>query len=413
MNIRKYFSAEQVNHGRQMELDLLKGFAIIFMVWVHVTGQMGNNDLKLPFFIVNDILGCPYAAPMFMMALGVGVCFSQRKSAARLAFRAVSIFMVGLLLNVARYVLPGYLYAQAVGHGYTGEYLFGDLFIGDILQFAAFTFLFFAFARWRKWSLGKLVMVGVSCSLLAWMLRYQSTGNESVDYICSWFWGTGEYTSFPFLGWIIFPIAGVCIGHALLHCRDKNAVYLRVSPICLLIGTAYVWYAFVTRTQYLSDAADYFLLTTVDAFFIILLGIGLLGQNALLLRLCKGWKFPMLTRLSRNINAVYCIHWTLLTFSSLFCRLFLEEYRFGFVTCCIITVVLLVASDALASLYAAKIRPALHASLLATRQHPMWQPVFKFIHTVFPQSVRRGFRALNVILFSGGVSLMPTDKNEK
>ena len=33
--IKKYFAEEQVNLGRQRELDIAKGIAIIFMVFAH------------------------------------------------------------------------------------------------------------------------------------------------------------------------------------------------------------------------------------------------------------------------------------------------------------------------------------------------------------------------------------------
>lgn len=412
MKIRDAFSSEPVNQGRQIELDLLKGFAIVFMVWVHVIGCLYCKH-SVGYSIVDDILGSPYAAPMFMIALGMGVCFSQRKSAARLAFRALAIFAIGTALNAVRYVLPYFFACQARGYPYTVERMFIDLFSVDILQFASLAFLFLAFARWRRWSLGKLALFGVQCSLLAWMLRWQSTGNVYADVICGWLWGTGDSTCFPFLGWIIFPIAGVCIGHALMHCRDKHSVYLRISPICLLVGTGYVWYAYATQSLYLSESSVYFFLTTVDAFFIILLAIGLLGQNALLVRLCRGWKFPFLTRLSRNINAIYCIHWTIVMAFSMLCLFWWPGYQFTFAQCTVMTAILLLISDALASFYASRIRPVLHAASFATRKHPMWQPVFRLFHTTVPNAISRSFRALNALLFAGGVALTAQDKTKQ
>ena len=59
------FSKDEVNTGRQVELDIAKGFAILFMIWVH-TAETFSTGTGLDYKIVENFLGGPFAAPVFM-----------------------------------------------------------------------------------------------------------------------------------------------------------------------------------------------------------------------------------------------------------------------------------------------------------------------------------------------------------
>ena len=71
------FSTSEVNTGRQVELDIAKGFAILFMVWVHTTETFGNYQ-GIGNVIVEHFLGGPFAAPVFMVCMGIGMCYAKR-----------------------------------------------------------------------------------------------------------------------------------------------------------------------------------------------------------------------------------------------------------------------------------------------------------------------------------------------
>ena len=58
------FSKDEVNTGRQIELDIAKGFAILFIVWVH-TAETFSAGTGLGYEIVDNFLGGPFAAPVF------------------------------------------------------------------------------------------------------------------------------------------------------------------------------------------------------------------------------------------------------------------------------------------------------------------------------------------------------------
>ena len=66
------FSKDEVNTGRQIELDIAKGFAILFMIWVH-TAETFSAGTGLGYEIVDNFLGGPFAAPVFMVCMGIGM----------------------------------------------------------------------------------------------------------------------------------------------------------------------------------------------------------------------------------------------------------------------------------------------------------------------------------------------------
>ena len=50
--LKKCFSNDEINTGRQDELDIVKGLAIIFMVWCHTFDSLGGHmNTPIGFFV--------------------------------------------------------------------------------------------------------------------------------------------------------------------------------------------------------------------------------------------------------------------------------------------------------------------------------------------------------------------------
>lgn len=210
------FGEKEVNTGRQVELDIAKGFAILFMVWVHTAETFGNEQ-GIGNAIV-EILGGPFAAPVFMVCMGIGMRYAKKTAAKDLAKRGAGLLFTGLILNVFRYVIPLF-----IGYAATGEtlflYTFPFLFGVDILEFAGLAFLFFALAKKFSWSDKSLAAIAVLSSLCGMLLKEMSTGFLYADQFLGYIWGNDEAeTYFPFLNWILFPVFGYLFGKLLRRC---------------------------------------------------------------------------------------------------------------------------------------------------------------------------------------------------
>lgn len=350
--LKDCFSREIVNTSRQLEIDLAKGFAIIFMVWSHVYIEFGIFYDTLTEDFAYRVLAGPLAAPIFMICMGVGICYSHSHTPRGLAIRGVKLLAIGALLVVTRDVIPTLLWLPFDADNYVTVLDLLEFFLAvDILQFAGLSFLFIAFAEKKKWGNGKLLIFGILASLLGTVLRDRGTGIPLVDMVLGFIWGTCKTTMFPFLNWIIFPIVGVVFGQMLCRCKDKKTFYKLISPGALAISAVYIGITFWFE---LSLYYDYYFLHTLDAIMIVLLFVGLMGQNYWMASLVPKCKFTFLRRLSRNITPIFCIHHTILGFLWLLEQVIWGKLHLKWYWILIIFAVVFTASDLLAELYRQK-----------------------------------------------------------
>ncbi len=307
------FSQDEVNTGRQIELDIAKGFSILFMIWVH-TAETFSTGAGLGYEIVENFLGGPFAAPVFMVCMGIGMRYARKTEPRDFARRGIGLLLTGLLLNVFRYVLP-----MLIAFATSGEKLylntFTFLFGVDILEFAGLAFLFFALAKKLKWSDGLLLGISAAASVLGMLLKWKTSGNMYIDQLTGYIWGNdGAQTYFPFLNWIIFPVFGYAFAKLFRHLADKKAFYLKAALPCGIIGLGYIICAYVFKFSFgmYGENGYYYFLGPIDAIAVLMLVVGIFGFDYLLLRFKDTLPFRALRDMSGNINTVYCIQWTLI-----------------------------------------------------------------------------------------------------
>ena len=309
-----------VNRGRQLELDIIKGLAILFMLLVHCL----ECFIELPWepTWANRLiyfLGCPPAAPVFMFALGVGLVYSRKNSPRDLAVRGLRILLLGYVLAFFRDFLS--MYVLYLRSGSAAELTEGvNEFLGvDILPFAGLTFLFFAGAaklRFQNIHYIAAALIGGAANLL---LMGTSFSSPLLNHFGGLIWGTTEYSWFPFLTWITYPILGYLFGQLLIRCRDKTRLYkicLWVSlPAVLAGGLLYRHYGLYFGWEDYHHTGAYW-------------HHNLLG-NLLFASFVVAWtslayfaaaKLPevvvkTLSRWSRNITVMYVIHWMIVSWS--------------------------------------------------------------------------------------------------
>ena len=112
--MEQIFSKQIVNLGRQKELDFAKGLAIIFMVLVH-TGEYFQGESGELYERIVEFLGSPPAAPIFMLALGVGIVYSKRNDASTLLKRGVKLLALGYAFNIISDVILNTLLMKITG----------------------------------------------------------------------------------------------------------------------------------------------------------------------------------------------------------------------------------------------------------------------------------------------------------
>jgi len=136
-------TTNEINPGRQIELDIAKGLAIAFMIFDHVLESYGSDQLNNTIFAdIIYFMACVPAAPVFMFLMGFGFLYSRnRNNYKHFLQRGFTVFLFGYILNILRGTCP-----LLVGFFAWGEYDRASLIEWtleiDILQFAGLAMIF-------------------------------------------------------------------------------------------------------------------------------------------------------------------------------------------------------------------------------------------------------------------------------
>lgn len=354
MNISNLFSDEKVNTGRQIELDIAKGLAIVFMIFLHtlMVVQGYNNGVSSTYtYLIGNVLGRPFAAVVFMFCMGVGVVYSRHSQWDTMIKRGIKLFLLGVLVNVFEYFLP-YFLAGSLGLDPEPFAIYGGLviFVVDILAFAGWSFILMGILRKFELSNKKLIIVAVALSLLGTLLRFTDFGIPVVNLFFGNFFGT-KFTAFPLFNWFIFPIAGYVWGQYFIRAKDKSE-FFKFWPILMIIALAY----FYLSTKYWGgifsmDVHYYYFLNTLDAVFCIINAHAVIGfcywiNKYLPDAIIKGFSI-----LSSNINQIYIAQWFFIPITIILVTYFARNMVLNDWITAIISIFMLLISTAAALAY--------------------------------------------------------------
>ena len=351
----KMFSNELVNSGRQVELDLAKCLAIFFMIFLHclmVTSGFAN-DISL--FLqrgIGQLVGGPFAAPVFMFAMGVGFAYSRHQDTIYLIKRGIKLMLLGLVVNVGEFILPHFLAGKLLGEWDIFPIAGGLLlFCIDILAFAGMAMILVGVLRKLKLSAKQIVIVALVLSIAGWILRFHDFGSNVPNLIAGYFIGSaGGFTAFPLFNWFVFPAAGLLFGEYYIRCNNKKKL-LRLWPLGLAISVAYFVTSWFMPEGFLAEIHHYYFMTTIDAMFCLMCIYGVIG-----LCYCAALVLPdsakrFFSIISGNLNAIYVIQWYLIPLTYIFICYFNRDVIFGDLSLIVIALLEFAASATLAASY--------------------------------------------------------------
>ncbi|MGN1086512.1 MAG: hypothetical protein ACI4Q5_05715 [Porcipelethomonas sp.] len=315
---RKIISKDDVNTGRQIELDHGKAVMIFFLAFIHCTIECTSDDglcSGIP-YLFDSVIGGPMAAPMFMFALGFGIVFSRRNSPKDIAMRGLKLGVISYIFNITRYAVP-YLTGYLITNDYEQyiDPLIYRVLGNDILQFSAMAMIFMALLLYLK--LPSIAVLGVSIvmSLVSMLLNGVDVDSPSGNILLGYFIGTEDaagkvFSDFPLMNWFIAPAAGYLFGKVLCKVKNKNIFYACISPICSIFTIVYFYIGITNKTGMFGEGQNcYYHILTNDMIAALSGVIGILGIYHLIARFMPGFINNIISDISININAVYCIHW--------------------------------------------------------------------------------------------------------
>ena len=355
LSMDKLFSNERVNSGRQAELDLAKCLSICFMIFLHcyfVTAGFQHDISQFMTRGIAQFLGCPFAAPVFMFAMGVGMVYSRNQDPSYMVRRGVKLMLLGIVVNVGEFFLPHFLAGKLLGEWDIFPTAGGLLlFCIDILAFAGMAFILIGELKRTKLSAKGMVIVGLILSIAGSFLRFRDFGGNIQNLIAGYFVGSaGGFTAFPLFNWFIFPTMGLLFGEYYIRCKDKKKL-LCFWPVGLVISIVYFVTSWTRPEGFLSETHHYYFMTTIDAVFCLLCIYGVIGLCNLIIGVLPDKAVKFFSKTSSNLNAIYVIQWYLIPVTYIFIVYFNRNIVFGDLSLIVIGVIEIIISTALAEAY--------------------------------------------------------------
>ena len=353
--MNKMFSNQKINSGRQLELDLAKCLAIFFMVFLHclmVTSGF-NNDIS-PYMqrVIGQLLGEPFAAPVFMFSMGVGMVYSKNQDPIYLIKRGIKLMLLGLVVNIGEFFLPHFLAGKLLGEWDIFPIAGGLLlFCIDILAFAGMAFILVGVLKKLNLSARGILIVALIMSIAGSFLRFHDFGSNIPNLIAGYFIGSaGGFTAFPLFNWIIFPAAGIIFGEYYIRCSNKKKL-LAFWPAGLVISTAYFIISWYLPNGFLSETHHYYFMTTIDALFCLICIYGVIGFCYVISGFLSEGTVRFFSKMSGNLNAIYVVQWFLIPVTYIFICYFNRDVVLGDLSLVIIALIEIAAATAIAAAY--------------------------------------------------------------
>ncbi len=309
----KYFANEKVNTGRQPELDLLKAIAVFGMIVIHVFLDLGKNVMPTA---VDDYFTFLFGADIFMICMGIGMCYMRKQTPASYLMRGIGLLTIGQFLNILRNSIP-----NLIAYWITGKQFFiaNSLLVlqSDILSFAGLAFLLIALFKVFHLKNRTILGIGVALNLTSLILwnTVAPPQNYLVSQLVGYFIITDAEAYFPLFCYFIFVAFGLFVGEYYPRIKDKHALANRVMAICFPVSAVLFILRLLFESPYLpvvGSDTQYNMQATPEAIAGCIFTLALI---ALLYRITEavGDRMPkIIYHLSANINSYYCVSYLLI-----------------------------------------------------------------------------------------------------
>ena len=315
----KVFSKEEINNGRQIELDITKALCIFFMVLIHAlislpcaaTSNTGNIS-----YILNTILCNFTGAGAFMICMGIGFNYTKHKDDYKYFItRGISILIIGYLLNFVRNLFLVFVTAKITNKFNYSSIVF-ELLDVDILQFAGLTMITFGIFKKLNVKSFSIFIFSIICSLFVTLIPIFTIDDAIINGVTGLIfpYKIVEYktlhTGFPFLNWLIFPAFGYCFSYYLKRVKNKNIFWGFFICIAFIVFSIYALFAMQKKIGLFSpNDVVYYHINTLNACVNIICSLGLIGIIYFISLILPENIKKINTILFTNINQIYCIHW--------------------------------------------------------------------------------------------------------
>ena len=305
----RILSSNEINQGRQLELDVAKAVSLIGMVYSH-TFENSGFDYSTSFWtsLISNYFAGFLGAPLFMMLMGFGIFYSNNKTPKKLFNKGLTLLFIGYILNIFKYFIPNLI------SGYTTNLLMPLLNL-DILQFAGLGLILFSLLLKIKCSDCLLLIIGMLMNVVGTVFNNISMENTYLSKILGLFIGTARDSHFPLINWFCFIPIGYLFGKLYIHIKDKSRFYKTVGIPSLILGLALTICENILDMGFVGTNKDsYFFITFTDVIISVISLIGFFAIYYLFSNIFHKKVLKVLGNISRNMIYFYVVHIILIRF---------------------------------------------------------------------------------------------------
>ena len=295
-------------NSRWFTPDLLKGVSILLMIQVHLMELFARPDISSSWMgKISLFLGGTPAAPLFMMIMGYFIAKSNLSLKDNIK-RGIQLFIWGILLNIGLNLnLIYHIIFESWGFN-AWHYIFGV----DILHFAGLSIIIIAliptFIKVKPFYLSLLIFLTFFIGFFTDNINIPPGWN----YLTAYFIGGTEWSYFPLIPWMAYPITGYIFfkiqDFFIDMVKPKNATYFLILGLIIFTTLSWNYSSQISFDLpiYYHHGFDYFLW----AITFSLIYIGIFYKHA------KAWAKSYLGKyliyLGKNITNVYVFQWLII-----------------------------------------------------------------------------------------------------
>lgn len=216
---------------REIFPDFLRGLAVLFMIQIHIIENLLIQD---PTYYIFEkwsyFLGGIPAAPIFMLLMG----YYQAKSKSSLVNeikRGINLFLLGLILNILLNFSLIYKYLNNQIDVDIYSYILGV----DILFLAGLSFIAIAFIKHLILKDYQILIIVLIVHLLNYFFLEINIESIYLKYFLSFFIRGSDWSYFPLISWISFPLFGVYLSRTALLEKILNKKFSNLFWLLYLI----------------------------------------------------------------------------------------------------------------------------------------------------------------------------------
>ena len=243
---------EEVNVGRQRELDLVKGFLMIMIVFIHsfqtIAGVEAaeSNVHKIMF-----ALFMPTGACLYLFAMGFGSVFTRHSQPKDLIKNGVKLLLyqgVSNLCYAAAMTISFYIRNLITGEvaGSRALYeanLYSMLTFVNIFFISGMCYLVLALYRKLNVKLSGYIISAVVVGIVSPFTKLLVSDNPALNWILDMTFGGKGETSFCFFPYLSYVFLGYVFGKVIRRIpeNEKGNFYKKSGIVCGMVAA--IWFA--------------------------------------------------------------------------------------------------------------------------------------------------------------------------